>query len=148
MVRGKTIGIAIFYWADNSPRYLLLHHGGEYWNFPKGRQEAGETAVETALRELKEETGITHLNVIEGFKDGFEYDFDSTIKDGVREKVFKQAIFYLGEVKSEKVTISDEHLDYGWFDYSTALKRMYYQEGQNLLKRIDQFLSKQHDFVL
>lgn len=33
--------------------------GEPHWEFPKGAQEVGETDEETALRELREETGLT-----------------------------------------------------------------------------------------
>lgn len=35
------------------------HFGGVAWSFPKGRPEAGETAEETAAREVLEETNVT-----------------------------------------------------------------------------------------
>ena len=148
MVREKTIGIITFKHEGKGIRYLLLHHGGSYWNFPKGRQEGLEAELDSALRELEEETGITEIKIIKGFKDEYDYDFDTEIKDGVKEKVFKKAIFFLGEVKNDKVEISDEHIDYGWVDFETALKRLFYQEGQDSLKRAHQFLLGQHDFVL
>ena len=148
MLREKTIGIIIFKREGQSIRYLLLHHGGEYWNFPKGRQEKDETEIESALRELQEETGISDIKIIEGFRDEYDYDFDSEVRSGERKKVYKTAIFFLGEVKDQTVKISDEHLDFGWFDFDTALKRMFYQEGQNSLKRAKQFLLKQQGFVL
>jgi 8-oxo-dGTP diphosphatase len=34
------------------------HFGGYVWTFAKGRPDPGETAEETALREVKEETGV------------------------------------------------------------------------------------------
>ena len=129
-------------------RYLLLHHGGPYWNFPKGRQEHGESELDTARRELREETGITDVKIIEGFHYEYDYDFDSEVKDGIREKIYKHAIFFLGEVTSDAVTISHEHTDFGWFDYETAQRRSFYQQGQNLLKAAHQFLLKEQDFVL
>jgi 8-oxo-dGTP pyrophosphatase MutT (NUDIX family) len=148
MIREKTVGIIIFKRVGKGIRYLLLHHGGQYWNFPKGRQEGLETELDAALRELAEETGIKTIKVIEGFKDEYDYDFDTDIEDGIKEKVYKKAIFFLGEIKKDKVKISDEHLDFGWFDYQTALKRLFYQEGQDSLKRTHQFLLNQQDFVL
>ena len=148
MLREKTIGIITFKREGQGIRYLLLHHGGKYWNFPKGRQEGLETELDSALRELEEETGITDVKIIEGFKDEYDYDFDTEIRNGVKEKIYKKAIFFLGELKDEKVKVSDEHLDYGWFDYETALKRLFYQEGQNSLKKAHQFFLKKQDFVL
>jgi len=148
MVREKTIGVITFRRKGKAIEYLLLHHGGQYWNFPKGRQEQGEDEMQTALRELKEETGITKLDIVDGFRDEYNYDFDSEIRDGVKEKVFKKAIFFLGQINEDSIKISDEHLDYGWFDFDTALVRMFHQEAQDMLKRAHEFLLKQQDFVL
>ena len=143
-----TIGIALFRKSGKGIEYLLLHHGGEYWNFPKGRTETGETEMQTALREVKEETGIEKINIFDGFRYEYDYAFDDHIKNGVREKISKHAIFFLGEVLEDKIRISDEHIDYGWFDYNTAKKRMFYQRGKNLLRSVNQFILKQQDFVL
>lgn len=46
---------------DPEAETLLLGHstGNKHWDIPKGVQEPGETPIETALRELAEETGIT-----------------------------------------------------------------------------------------
>jgi 8-oxo-dGTP pyrophosphatase MutT (NUDIX family) len=41
-------------------KYILLGHatGTKNWDIPKGRQEEGESNIETAERELLEETGL------------------------------------------------------------------------------------------
>ena len=148
MAKQITIGIIIFRRENQAIRYLLLHHGGEYWNFPKGRVEPGEAELATALRELGEETGINQVKITEGFYDQYDYDFDTVIAAGVKEKIYKHAIFFLGEVTSDQVKISDEHLDFGWFDFATAQKRLFYQTGRDLLQRANQFLLRQQDFVL
>jgi 8-oxo-dGTP pyrophosphatase MutT (NUDIX family) len=48
--------------ADDPSLVALISHrnrgGGEDWVIPKGHQEKGEELQETALREVKEETGI------------------------------------------------------------------------------------------
>ena len=42
-------------------KVILLGHstGNKHWDIPKGTMDEGETVIETALRELKEETNIT-----------------------------------------------------------------------------------------
>lgn len=147
-IKKRSAGVIVFCRQGKSINYLLLHHGGDYWNFPKGTQEDGEDDLNTALRELEEETGISNIKLINGFKDETNYDFDAEIKNGVRDKVYKKVIFFLGEAESQKVKISKEHLDFGWFNFETALKRLFYQDSQNLLKKAHQFLLKQQDFVL
>lgn len=148
MIKKISIGIVVFRQDGKSIKYLLLHHGGEYWNFPKGTQKKGESDLDTALRELKEETGIKKIKLIDGFMQEYDYDLDTEIKNGVREKIYKHVKFFLGQVQDDKIKISHEHLDSGWFDYETALKRMYYQDGQNLLKTAHQYILKMQDFVL
>ncbi|OGY48481.1 MAG: hypothetical protein A2663_03065 [Candidatus Buchananbacteria bacterium RIFCSPHIGHO2_01_FULL_46_12] len=148
MLRKKTIGLIIFKKQGPAIRYLLLHHGGDYWNFPKGRPEAGEAERETALRELREETGIGEVKVIDGFLDGYDYDFDTKIENGEKQQINKTAIFFLGEVGETAVEVSHEHLDFGWFDYETALKRLFYQNGRDLLKRVHKFIVAGQEIVL
>ena len=50
----KSIGIVVFRRTPRGRLYLMLHHRGPYWNFPKGRREANEVRDElaTAFREL------------------------------------------------------------------------------------------------
>jgi len=48
-------------WRDASGEAeVLVVHRPKYddWTFPKGKQDRGETDVETALREVEEETGF------------------------------------------------------------------------------------------
>src|SRR3989338_3528342 len=139
--RQKTIGIVIFRREEDKIFYLLLHHGGRYWNFPKGRQEAGETQRQTALRELREETGITKLTFIRGFRDGYDYSFRGEIyrQPGM---VYKRAIFFLGQTDERAVTIYEEHRDFGWFDYPAARRKITYPAGHKLLDHAHRFLSK------
>lgn len=137
----KTIGIVVFRREGGRIWYLLLHHGGRYWNFPKGRQEAGESQRQTALRELAEETGIVEIKFIRGFRDGYDYNFQGNRRPD-EGTVYKRAIFFLGQTPERDVTISDEHLNFGWFGYSSALKKMTYKPGRDLLAHAHQFLLK------
>ena len=100
------------------------------------------------MRELEEKTRIENIKLVDGFQGEINYDFNVKIKGGVKEKIYKEVIFFLGEADSQKIKISKEHLDFGWFDYQTAAKRLFYQQGQDLLKKAHQFLLKQQDFVL
>jgi len=45
----------------DGPRVLLLR-AYRNWDLPKGRLEAGETTLEAAIREVREETGLSDLD--------------------------------------------------------------------------------------
>ncbi len=45
------------------------------WQFPQGGIDEGETAEQAAIRELKEETGVTNAKIIYEAPQWFHYDF-------------------------------------------------------------------------
>ena len=90
MKREKSCGALVYKWEGQTPCLLLLKHKfGGHWSFPKGHVEPGETEIETALREVREETGL-ELSLQEGFRESVEYFPKPYIK--------KQVVYFLGEV--------------------------------------------------
>lgn len=53
---------------DGDEWLFLLLRAFRYWDFPKGMQEQGETPLQAALREVKEETTLTGLDFFLGEK--------------------------------------------------------------------------------
>ncbi len=54
-------GGVIIRWQGEVPHVLLIRDGYRHWGFPKGHLEEGETPDRAALREVKEETGLSDL---------------------------------------------------------------------------------------
>ena len=72
----EEVSAGIILFNDNEDRkFLLLNYPSKHWDFVKGKMEKGETPHETALRETKEETGITDINFINGLEEEIEYYF-------------------------------------------------------------------------
>jgi 8-oxo-dGTP pyrophosphatase MutT (NUDIX family) len=133
-------GIIIFRKTREGHKFLLLYHGRNYWNFPKGKIEAGERSWQSAVREVKEETGLkqSELRFIENFKAYERFTFR-----GGKEKIFKIVILYLAETKQPRITVSWEHDGYGWFTFSEAKKVLSkYHENLKILTTVDEFLRK------
>ena len=60
MTLEKSCGAIVFRKFHGNVEILLIKHAnGGHWSFPKGHVEEGETEVETATREIFEETGIS-----------------------------------------------------------------------------------------
>ena len=59
IVREPTAGGIVFrYNSDNKLEILLIQDAKDRWTIPKGHIEKGETAVQTARREIGEEAGL------------------------------------------------------------------------------------------
>ena len=58
MKHEKSCGAICYTREEGAPRVLVIcHRYGGHWAFPKGHVEAGESEEETAMREVREETG-------------------------------------------------------------------------------------------
>ena len=111
-------------------RFLLLNYPTGHWDFVKGKIERGETLHQTAIRETKEETGISDLEFVEGFEEKINYNFQF---EG--ELILKEVVFFLAKTKTPTVNVSHEHLDYAWLDYEKALQKVTYQNAKNILSK-------------
>jgi len=128
-------GAIIFYLAeDESWLYLLLHYPSGHWDFPKGVVEEGEDDLETAFREVYEETGIPRekLILIDGFREEVRYRFYS---HGTVVK--KSVTFFLMRSLTMDVKISWEHRGFRWLPYSEALKQTTFKTGKELLMKAE-----------
>jgi len=129
--RESSAGIIIYRKTGEGPRFLLLYHGGRYWNFPKGKIEPMEKIHSTALREINEETGLeaNDLKLDYRFR---VHDYYFFVRN--KRRVFKKVVYFLAETKRSEIKISDEHLGYGWFLYRDAQRLLIYQNLKKILK--------------
>ena len=132
----KSAGIVLFRNDSDKNEFLLLNYPQGHWDFVKGKIEQNETSHETALRETKEETGITHIEFVDGFEESVEYDFRFK-----KEDIHKKVIFFLAKTDEKNVKLSHEHNDYLWLEYSDALKKTTFENAKNVLSKANQFLS-------
>lgn len=128
-------GIVVFRKENSKILYLVLHYGKGHWDFPKGHIEKGETEKDAAVRETQEETGISDLNFIEGFKEKIGYFF----RQG-KKLVHKEVIYFLAETKTGEVKLSFEHSGFEWLDYEKAIEKITFKSSKEILKKANDFL--------
>ena len=137
MIEETSAGVVLFRKEDTKILFLLLHYPSGHWDFVKGKIEKGESTHETAIREAKEETGITDITFLENFEEWIEYNFQYQ-----GELVHKKVVFFLAETKTKDVKISHEHLDYTWMDYNTSMEKTTFDNAKTVLTRAQILLSK------
>jgi len=97
----------IYVWYLTSDKnFLLVSKDGENWQLPGGKPDAGESFVETAVREMKEETGVSIDDIVSGLK-FFGYYLVIKQEDDGSETKFLQIRFYLhADVASDILNLS------------------------------------------
>src|SRR5690349_8192441 len=118
--RSLSAGVVVVRQTELRWRVLLLRVYN-YWDCPKGVVEAGEEPLETARREVREETGITDLD----FRWGEDFTETPPYSKG------KVARYYLAETRTAdaKLPVNPqlgraEHHEWRWFSWEEAEQRV------------------------
>lgn len=110
-------------------QFLLVKLLGGNWGFPKGHIEEGETSIEAACREIKEETNID-VELINPDR------FVEKISYVVGEGILKYVDFYLARALNEDVIIdTNEISDYKWCNYEESLEIITFSSQRNILQK-------------
>ncbi|MCH7604636.1 NUDIX domain-containing protein [Patescibacteria group bacterium] len=143
MPQEKSVGVVVIHRTGKNIFYLLLHYPAtarakhSYWDLPKGHVEEGENELDTAKREVREETGVQDLRFVRGFRETIRYFFRVEGKT-----VFKMVAFYLAETRKEKIQVSHEHTGYVWLSYREATKQVKFQNAKDVITKAHNLLSK------
>lgn len=101
--------------------YLILKRSAEeivyanVWQCITGTIDNDETALQTVLRELKEETSLNYLKI-------FNLPYLAQFFNYNRNTVNFSPCFAFEIIDSEEVTISEDHSDYKWLKLEQALE--------------------------
>lgn len=140
MLREKSCGIVPFREADGEILYLVISSAvtkREHWEFPKGGVEEGEREIETALRELWEETGVQNVRVLPGYREPIRYIYRRP--EGL---VSKQVVYFIARVADPRVKLREEEAkDYRWANYEESRKLLRHANARALLERCHAFIT-------
>jgi len=129
----------VVYKAQGDSYVVLVakHSGYHKWVLPKGLVEKGEKLEDTAVREVKEETGIT-AKVREPIGKPEEYVY---ILQG--ERIFKKVYYFLMEyVSGDEITHDFEMEDVQWVSMDEAIDRMGYEGAKQVLVQAKELLKR------
>lgn len=133
MIQEKSCGAVIFR-EDNTERtYLVLHSTRGHYTLCKGHVEGNETEHETAIREIREETGLAV---------SFRYGFRRVITYSPRRGHTKDVVFFLAEAGNGPLTCQPEEVaDAAFLPLADALARLTHPSDRDTLAAADAFLA-------
>ena len=102
------------------------------WQFPKGTIEKGEEYFETALREIKEETGLTELKLIS------KLPVYTRISSKTKEP--RDLHYFLFHVKKQELKPSMEITDAKWIPLNRIEDLLTYKEDKEFFRKIQDIL--------
>ena len=124
-------GCVIFDKATHSKVLIVYEKNRNFWGFPKGHIEEGETEVQTALREVKEEVGID-VKVID---EKYRYAINYIIED---KQIDKTSIFYIAEPIDDNIKITNQEAeieDSKWVTVEEAYKLLTFENSKEVLRK-------------
>ena len=137
-VKVRVVDCYIYRHTTDGIRFLLMKRNlnkiyEHLWQGVAGKIEKGETSSEAAVRELKEETGLSPVNI-------FVADHVSRFYEVHGDRINLVPVFGI-EVDSENVILSEEHISYKWVNIDEALNTLVWNGQKKGIQTV-------HDMVI
>ena len=133
MTLEKSCGALVFRrFHGNTELLLIKHANGGHWSFPTGHVESGETEVETALREIKEETGIDVI---------IDPSFREVISYSPKKDTQKDVIYFIARAQNYDYTPQEEEIaQIKWVEINRAHTILTYDNDKQLVNKAKQVI--------
>ena len=117
---------------------LIKHHLFDKWVQPGGHIEDDETPEETALREVKEETGLD-ITFVTGFRVKDEHNL---AREG-RPNTIKQTVYFLAEYKNQRFVPQESEISkIVLLDFESAMATLQFDSFKHILVQAHNFLTQ------
>ena len=126
MQNEKSCGAIVYRKYHGNTEILLIKHvNSGHWSFPKGHVEKGETEVETALREIKEETGIDVI---------IDPTFRETVSYYPKKDTQKVVVYFIGKAKNYDYVPQEEEIsEIKWVEIGRAGSVLTYENDRSIV---------------
>lgn len=131
IVREPTSGGIVFRLTPDQKdiEILLIQDSKNRWTIPKGHIEPGETAKQTAIREIGEEAGLTHISVLSWLgKIHFKYRRQDKLV------LMTTQIYLVRSLDRSEIPTKEKWMNgIKWFNFSDALNAIEYEDIEKLM---------------
>ncbi len=128
MFHEKSCGAIVYRKFHGNTEILLIKHiNSGHWSFPKGHVEGNETEIETARREIKEETDIDVI---------IDPTFRETVSYSPKKDTMKVVVYFLAKAKNVDFTPQEDEIsEIRWVDIAYASSILSYENDRNIVTK-------------
>lgn len=132
----KSCGAIVYRKHHGNTEILLIKHvRSGCWSFPKGHMESGENEIQTAVREIKEETNID-VSIDDS-------SFREIVVFNPRRDITKEVVYFLARAVSfEYARQETEIAEVRWVEIGQAAAFLSYDNDRVLINKAKAFLAK------
>lgn len=137
MITERSCGAVVFTREKGTVKYVIIQSKEGFYGFPKGHMEGAETETETALREIREETGLKVV-LLDGFR---TEDCHPFTRNG--QTRMKNIVYFLAEYAdqipcAQETELNSIHL----MDFEMAMKAFQFESSRRILTEAQKFLKE------
>jgi bis(5'-nucleosidyl)-tetraphosphatase len=120
---------AVVVQRENGRVCLLYHRAEARWALPKGHVDPGESLATTALREVREESGLSQVELVGEVADVHYRFYDA----GRGVNVYKTSVYFLGLTSETALTPEPIFERAEWVDLDEATRRVPFETDRAVL---------------
>ena len=132
MIKEKSCGAVVYKKEEEKIYFLIEEMKAGHYSIPKGHVENNETEIETALREIKEETNL-EVNLDSNFREVVSY---SPYKGCIKEVVFFVAKAKTFDMKEQLIEVTSLK----WLEPVDAINILTFDSDKEVLKKALKYL--------
>ena len=143
-IKVRVVDCYVYQQTDKGLKFLILKRNEKklyehLWQGVAGKIEKDEEAWQTAIRELKEETGLDPVKM-------FVADHVSQFYEKHGDRVNLVPVFGI-EVDSKNVILSDEHIEYKWVDFKEAFDTLVWNGQKKGIQTVYNMISNNDERI-
>ncbi len=133
MQHEKSCGAIVYRKYHGNTEILLIKHvNSGHWSFPKGHVEGDETEVETAKREIMEETGIGVI---------IDPTFREIVSYSPRKDTQKIVVYFIARAKNTNFVAQEEEIsEVKWVEIGRAGQVLAYENDRSIVNKAKKFI--------
>jgi dATP pyrophosphohydrolase len=143
-VESRIVDVCIFRRKKNTAEYLVLQRSASeelypnLWQILTGTIAPNESALQTALRELKEETALP-------VKRMWTVPFVDSFYTMAEDIVHLSPVFAVEVKANAKIILSEEHQMFGWLKLKSAKKKLVWPGQRQVLDVVQEYIVEESE---